>query len=373
MRDRLLGLPVQDRDHVVVGATVDDMLAAGFKPVGRDFPVFLHPETREEYALARTERKVARGYAGFTFHCAPDVTLEDDLARRDLTINAMAEDDVTGAIVDPFGGRLDLEARLFRHVGPAFVEDPVRILRLARFAARFVDFHVVDATVALMRAMVDAGEVDALVAERVWQEMARGLLEARPSRMLAVLASAGAWQRLLPELAAPPIDIDALGQRLDQAARRELPLSARTALLLGDIVADDAGERVGRVCRRLGMPRAVRDVCVLVAGEAQRLRGRPADKVDPAGIVGALERADAFRRPERARDVIAALALVVDDPALEAHWSRALEAASAIDAGALAKSAAYDPAQVRDVLQRSRIAAVNEWRASPGIRDSGGE
>ncbi|MDO9218081.1 MAG: multifunctional CCA tRNA nucleotidyl transferase/2'3'-cyclic phosphodiesterase/2'nucleotidase/phosphatase, partial [Lacisediminimonas sp.] len=199
VRDALLGLPVQDHDHVVVGATPQEMMEAGFRPVGRDFPVFLHPQTNEEYALARTERKTAPGYAGFLFQAAPDVTLEQDLARRDLTINAMARNE-DGSIVDPFNGRADLAARVFRHVSPAFVEDPVRILRVARFAARFADFSVAAQTNALMRQMVAAGEVDALVPERVWQELARGLMEQKPSRMFDVLRECGALARILPEL-----------------------------------------------------------------------------------------------------------------------------------------------------------------------------
>src|ERR1700712_1591260 len=191
VRDQLLGLAIKDRDFVVVGATPDQMVQAGFRPVGKDFPVFLHPETQEEYALARTERKTAPGYHGFVFHTAPEVTLEQDLVRRDLTINAIARAD-DGSLVDPFNGQSDLAARIFRHVSPAFAEDPVRILRLARFAARFADFTVAPDTLALMRSMVDAGEVDALVPERVWQEVARGLMEAAPSRMLTVLRDCGA-------------------------------------------------------------------------------------------------------------------------------------------------------------------------------------
>jgi len=199
VRDALLGLAVQDHDHVVVGATPQQMIGKGFTPVGKDFPVFLHPLTHEEYALARTERKTAPGYKGFHFHAAPDVTLEQDLVRRDLTINAMAQDE-DGRIIDPFGGQRDLQQRVFRHVSAAFAEDPVRILRVARFAARFTDFSVAPETNALMRHMVDAGEVDALVPERVWQELARGLMEARPSRMFAVLRGCGALARILPEL-----------------------------------------------------------------------------------------------------------------------------------------------------------------------------
>ncbi|PZQ65007.1 MAG: multifunctional CCA tRNA nucleotidyl transferase/2'3'-cyclic phosphodiesterase/2'nucleotidase/phosphatase, partial [Variovorax paradoxus] len=211
VRDRLLGLPVSDRDWVVVGATPDDMVAQGFVPVGRDFPVFLHPQTHEEHALARTERKSGPGYRGFTVHTAPDVTLEQDLARRDLTINSIAVpagvvgaaghfDSETPALVDPYGGRGDLQQKVLRHVTDAFREDPVRILRLARFAARFHDFTVAPETMALMRGMVADGEVDALVPERVWQELARGLMEAKPSRMFEVLRACGALKVLLPEV-----------------------------------------------------------------------------------------------------------------------------------------------------------------------------
>src|SRR3984957_1605452 len=205
IRDELLGVPALDRDYVVVGATPEQMVAQGYRPVGKDFPVFLHPQTHEEYALARTERKTAAGYHGFQFFYAPDVTLEEDLARRDLTINAMAREvlpdgTLTGPVIDPFNGQADLRARVFRHVSDAFLEDPVRILRVARFAARFTDFTVAPETMALMRKMVEAGEVDALVAERVWQEVSRGLMERRPSRMFEVLRECGALARILPEI-----------------------------------------------------------------------------------------------------------------------------------------------------------------------------
>ena len=204
VRDQLLGLPVNDRDWVVVGATPEQMQALGYLPVGKDFPVFLHPETHEEYALARTERKTAPGYKGFAFHTAQDVTLEQDLARRDLTINSIAEPaglTVSGSLFDPYNGQKDLQDRVLRHVTDAFREDPVRILRVARFAARFTDFSIAPETMALMREMVEDGEVDALVPERVWQELSRGLMEAQPSRMLTVLRDCGALQRLLPEVA----------------------------------------------------------------------------------------------------------------------------------------------------------------------------
>ncbi|HNF88528.1 MAG TPA: multifunctional CCA addition/repair protein, partial [Thiobacillaceae bacterium] len=245
VRDRLLGLPVRDRDHVVVGATPEDMEALGFRPVGRDFPVFLHPDTHEEYALARTERKTAPGYRGFVVHASPDVSLEDDLRRRDLTINAMAE--CGDGLVDPYGGRADLAAGILRHVSEAFAEDPVRILRVARFAARFPGFTVADDTLALMRRMVEAGEVDALVPERVWQELSRGLMEATPSRMFLALRDCGALGRLLPELdrlfgvpqnprSHPEIDTgDHVLRVVDEAAAANRALPVRYAALLHDL------------------------------------------------------------------------------------------------------------------------------------------
>ena len=199
VRDALMDLPVKDRDYVVVGATPEQMKAAGFIAVGKDFPVFLHPTTHEEYALARTERKTAPGYTGFAFHAAPDVTLEQDLQRRDLTINAIAQD-TDGTLIDPCDGQTDIKNKVFRHVSTAFVEDPVRILRLARFAARFTEFNVAPQTATLMHQMVESGEVDALVSERVWQEIARGLMESKPSRMFVVLRECGALKRLMPEL-----------------------------------------------------------------------------------------------------------------------------------------------------------------------------
>jgi tRNA nucleotidyltransferase (CCA-adding enzyme) len=227
VRDELLGLAVQDHDYVVVGATPEQMEALGYKPVGRDFPVFLHPQTHAEYALARTERKTARGYKGFTVYAAPDVTLEEDLQRRDLTINAMARD-AAGRLVDPFGGERDLRAGVLRHVSEAFVEDPVRLLRVARFAARF-GFTVAPETLALMREMVAAGEVDALVAERVWQELARGLMEPRPLAMLDVLEATGAIARVLPEWAA--VDRSVARRALEAAAAQGAGLATRYALL----------------------------------------------------------------------------------------------------------------------------------------------
>src|SRR5512144_2539853 len=241
VRDELLGLPVQDRDWVVVGADPQEMARRGYRPVGADFPVFLHPQTHEEYALARTERKTGPGYKGFSFHAAPDVTLEDDLRRRDLTINAMARAE-DGTLVDPHGGARDLAAGILRHVGEAFAEDPVRILRVARFAARF-GFAVAPATMALMHRMVAAGEADALVPERVWQELARGLMEKAPSRMVAVLRECGALARILPELDrsfAHPDAPDRLAARLDCGGARALELAPRYALLVLDLALAEA-------------------------------------------------------------------------------------------------------------------------------------
>src|SRR3954463_15393038 len=236
VRDELLGLPVQDRAHVVVGSTPEEMERLGFKPVGKDFPVFLHPQTHEEYALARTERKSGRGYKGFTVLASPDVTLEDDLQRRDLTINAMARAE-DGTLVDPHGGERDLRAGVLRHVSEAFTEDPVRILRVARFAARF-GFAIAPETMTLMRRMVEAGEADALVPERVWQELARGLMERSPSRMIAVLRECGALARVLPEVDESferPEVPDMLAERLDRSAARGYGVAVRFALLVLDL------------------------------------------------------------------------------------------------------------------------------------------
>ncbi len=323
VRDRLLGLPVQDRDWVVVGASPQTLLDAGFQAVGKDFPVFLHPQTHEEVALARTERKTAAGYHGFAFHAAPDVTLEQDLARRDLTINAMAEDEA-GEVIDPYGGRRDLQAKVLRHVSPAFAEDPVRILRLARFAARFADFTIAPETVGLMRDMVAAGEVDALVPERVWQELSRGLMEKKPSRMFEVLRDANALTRLLPEVEAlfgvpqpeahhPEIDAGIhLLMVLDQCALQGAPLTVRYACLCHDlgkgttrkeelprhIAHEVRSEKLARkVSERWKVPTDCRELAELVAREHTH--------VHQSGAFGAearlrlLERCDAWRRPQR--------------------------------------------------------------------------
>ncbi len=323
VRDSLLGRPVSDHDWVVVGATPQDMLDRGFQPVGKDFPVFLHPRSHEEYALARTERKTAPGYHGFSVHAAPDVTLEQDLSRRDLTINAMARD-AQGRLIDPYGGQRDLAARCLRHVSPAFAEDQVRILRLARFAARFHDFSVAPETLALMRTMVDAGEVDALVAERVWQELSRGLMEAHPSRMIEVLRECGALARLAPELDQlfgvpqpeqhhPEIDTGAhLLLVLDQCAAMDAPLPVRYACLCHDlgkgetppeewprhIAHEVRSERLSRaLSERWRVPTEARELAELVAREHTHVH--QSEGFSPEARLRLLDRCDAWRRPER--------------------------------------------------------------------------
>ncbi|NDP60670.1 MAG: multifunctional CCA tRNA nucleotidyl transferase/2'3'-cyclic phosphodiesterase/2'nucleotidase/phosphatase, partial [Oxalobacteraceae bacterium] len=299
VRDALLGLPVKDRDYVVVGATPEAMVALGYTPVGKDFPVFLHPKTHEEYALARTERKTAPGYRGFVFHAAGDVTLEQDLARRDLTINAIAQAG-DGALVDPYGGRADLAAKLFRHVSAAFAEDPVRILRVARFAARFTGFSVAPETNLLMQTMVASGEVDALVPERVWQELARGLMEQQPSRMIDVLRDCGALARLLPELdAAGP-----LLPLLDQAAAQGLALPLRVAVLLHDPAGDPTSrsQRVDAIASLLKMPADCRDLAVMVTRDYHAVVDAPG--LSAEAIVGLIERSDGLRKPQRFADMV---------------------------------------------------------------------
>jgi tRNA nucleotidyltransferase (CCA-adding enzyme) len=396
VRDELLGLPVQDRDWVVVGATPDDMLAQGFKPVGRDFPVFLHPRTHEEYALARTERKTAPGYAGFVFHAAADVTLEEDLARRDLTINAIARAE-DGTLIDPHGGRADLDKKILRHVSPAFAEDPVRILRVARFSARFTEFSVAPETLELMRAMVAKGEVDALVAERVWQELARGLMEAKPSRMFETLRACGALQKLLPEVARlwgvpqradfhPEVDTGVhVMMVIDMAARLGLSLPARFAALTHDLgkadtPADILPRHIGHelksttllepLCIRLRVPVDCRDVARLVA----RFHGdmHKVEQLRPDTKLKILERCDALRRPARFEEVLGAceadyrgrLGWDEKEYVAATAWRRALAAVQSVDAGAIAQ-ACTDPAQIPVRIHEVRVEAIKASSAAP--------
>jgi tRNA nucleotidyltransferase (CCA-adding enzyme) len=366
VRDRLLGLPVRDRDWVVVGGSPRQMLDLGYLPVGKDFPVFLHPTSHEEYALARTERKTGRGYAGFAFHAAPDVTLEEDLARRDLTINAMAQDPGDGdRITDPFGGQRDLQARLLRHVGPHFVEDPVRILRVARLAARLTDFTVAAETRALLRAMVVDREADALVPERVWREIAQGLMGSRPSRMLQVLADCGLMQRLYAELQGLK-RVEAL---LDRAADAGLTLAARFAVLAS---ACGTPARLTDLLAKLRVDAESAQIAALLLA----LRSRLDQSETPDAVIDVLERADAVRRPERFETLLQA-AQVLDCRGLE-RLRTALRAARAVDAGAIAAATAASSATtsaatsgpttatapagqanaIRDAVRAARVAAI---------------
>ena len=396
VRDELLGLPVQDRDYVVVGASPDEMLARGFKPVGKDFPVFLHPKTHEEYALARTERKAGHGYKGFAFHAAPDVGLEEDLARRDLTINAIARAG-DGSLTDPFKGIADLQSRILRHVGPAFVEDPVRILRVARFAARFTDFSIAAETAELMRRMVSSGEADHLVAERVWQELAKGLMEARPSRMIGVLRDCGALARLIPELDRlfgvpqradyhPEIDTGVhVMMALDDSARRGHALPVRFAVLLHDLgkgLTSDTDlprhpghearsvKLVDDVCTRLRTPAECRDLAMLVARYHGDIRRGP--ELRAATVAKLLERTDALRRPRRFEQLLEACAcdyhgrLGWEDKPLPSPtlFLKALDAVRAVDAAGIARSCS-DSTKIPERLHAARVAAVKEVLALP--------
>ena len=375
VRDRLLGGTVSDRDWVVVGATPQELLAAGYMPVGRDFPVFLHPTTREQYALARTERKAGRGYHGFVFHAAPDVTLQQDLARRDLTINAIAEDPDSGELIDPFGGRRDLHDRVLRHVSDAFAEDPVRLLRLARFAARWPDFHVAPETQALLRQLVSAGEVDALVPERVWQELARGLTERAPSRMIELLRSCGALARLAPQLDRWLSDdrqrAAALLQALD-GADAVLPL--RFACLCHGLDGVDGSVAPGQpalraLCERWRVDTECRDIALLVAREWPALcAGRVADA---EACLALLERADAWRRPERigvalaATDVLAGTLPAVEQGRVQRQGRQlraALLAALSVNTATLAPATrnAVQGEALGRALRQARLQAIAE-------------
>ncbi|WP_293603294.1 multifunctional CCA addition/repair protein [Polaromonas sp. UBA4122] len=437
VRDALLGLPVQDRDWVVVGATPEELVAQGFVPVGKDFPVFLHPQTHEEYALARTERKTAPGYHGFVVHAEPDVTLEQDLARRDLTINSIAVparpscataafDPDFSALIDPYGGQKDLQHKVLRHVTEAFREDPVRILRLARFAARFPDFSVAPETQALMQEMVADGEVDALVPERVWQELARGLMETKPSRLFDVLRECGALHKLLPEVARlwgvpqraeyhPEVDTGIhLMMVLNVAAQLKASLPVRFACLGHDLgkgtstsgsdsdfmAAQGAaytpeiwrmkmesdpnlGKHIGHeersarllkgVCERLRVPAECRELADVVAREHGNIH-RSGD-FSAAAMVRLLERCDAFRKPQRFADIL--LACECDargrlglENAPYSQRQRLLEALAAAQSvatdqvAAEAQAAGQSGKQIGEWIHQARVAAVSR---SPGF------
>ena len=405
VRDRLLGLPVQDHDWVVVGATPEQMVAQGYLPVGKDFPVFLHPDTREEYALARTERKSGRGYKGFTVFTSPDVTIEDDLARRDLTINAIAaradwtcaEGQKDPEFIDPFHGRRDLQAKVLRHVTAAFREDPVRILRLARFAARFHDFTIAPETMALLREMVQEGEADHLVPERVWQELARGLMEDHPVRLFDVLRDCGALRVVLPELDRlwgvpqrpeyhPEIDTGVhVMLVLQMAARLRAPLPVRWACLMHDLgkgttPADVLPRHIGHEARSARLLRAVAErlrvptECTELAEVVAREHGNihRSAELNAAALVRLLERCDAFRKPARFADALLACEcdargrLGMEDDAYpqRPRLLAALAAAQGVQTASVAQAAMAHGAQgavIGQAVAKARAQAVQGW------------
>ena len=389
VRDELLGLPVQDRDFVVVGATPEDMARRGFLPVGKDFPVFLHPQTHEEYALARTERKTARGYKGFQVYAAPEVTLEQDLARRDLTINAIAKDDA-GQLIDPYHGQRDLAAKVLRHVSPAFAEDPVRILRVARFAARFSEFTVAAETLALMREMAANGEVDALVPERMWQEISRGLMESKPSRMFEVLRACGALTKILPEVdrlfgvpqhpkSHPEIDTGMhVMLVIDQAAAHGFALPVRFAALTHDLGKGTTPQvqwphHGGHETRSVALARDVSarikapNDCKALALLVARWHGEvhAAAQAGAEALVRLLQNVDAFRQPERFEQFLQACeADYWGRPGYEnkpmtaaARLREAYKIAAQVDAGAIARQHQGGEA-IKQAVFDARCAAV---------------
>lgn len=389
VRDELLGLEVRDHDHVVVGATPEQMVDLGYRPVGKDFPVFLHPQTNEEYALARTERKSGKGYKGFQVFASPDVTLEQDLARRDLTINAIAKAE-NGELIDPYHGIADVSSKILRHVSPAFAEDPVRILRVARFSARFTEFSIAPETMALMRQMVEEGEVDALVAERVWQELAKGLMEAKPSRMFEALRECGALRKILPELDRlwgvpqpaqhhPEVDTGVhVMMVIDYAASQNYSLPVRFAALTHDLgkgttPQDVLPKHIGHedrsvrlltdVSKRLRVPNDCRELAHIVAkfhGKVSRT-----DEMRPDTLVRLLQDTDAFRQPERFREFLRACES--DSRGRTGFENRpfpyadkllkVLEAASNVDAGAIAQNFA-EPEKIKQAVYEARVEAV---------------
>jgi tRNA nucleotidyltransferase (CCA-adding enzyme) len=400
VRDRLLGLPVTDIDRVVVGATTEQMLAKGFRPVGADFPVFLHPKTGEEYALARTERKSGRGYGGFTFHASPEVTLEEDLIRRDLTINAMAEDDQLN-LTDPYHGQRDLEARILRHVSPAFAEDPLRVLRVARFAARYagLGFTVADETVELMRRLSESGELQELTAERSWKEISRALMENHPQVFVQVLRDCGALKVLMPEVDAlfgvpqpqahhPEIDtgLHTLSV-LEQSALHRQPLTVRWACLLHDlgkgltpeeewprhIAHEHTGLKlIKAVNQRFKAPKDCQELALLVG--QYHTHGHRALELKASTLLELLQSFDVYRRPQRFEEFIAACEM-------DARGRKGLEQRSYPQAEYLrgaakaAREVAVQPLlemgfkgpQLGEALKRERLKALKTYKESASV------
>ncbi len=391
VRDELLGLAVKDQDYVVVGSTPEAMEVAGFKPVGKDFPVFLHPKTHQEYALARTERKTGLGYKGFVVHASPDVTLVEDLARRDLTINAIAKAE-NGQLIDPFNGLADIQSKTLRHVSDAFAEDPVRILRAARFAARFTDFNVAPETILLMQSMVAAGEVDALVAERVWQEIAKGLMETKPSRMFDVLRECGALKKILPELDAlwgvpqpaqhhPEIDTGIhVMMVIDYAAKQNFSLPIRFAALMHDLgkgttpkemLPRPIGHEVRslsllkEVSKRLRIPNDCKELAQIVAKFHGKLH--QSSQMRPDTLLAFLMELDAVRQPARFKDFLKACEADsrgrtgledCETPAADL-MQKVLKAALSIDAGIIAKQYS-EVEKIKIAIFEARLQAVKQ-------------
>ena len=346
VRDQLLGRVVKEHDFVVVGSTPEEMLKRGFRPVGKDFPVFLHPETHEEYALARTERKVAKGYHGFSFYAAADVSLEDDLARRDLTINAMAQDD-NGNIIDPYAGQKDLQLKILRHVSPAFAEDPVRILRVARFAARLPDFSVHVDTNQLMQQMVKNGEVDALVSERVFQEFSRALTETTPLRFFNVLKDCNALEKLFPE-------IDKTAEKSLQAATKVSDVShIRFAAML--YYCDEPV--IKSLCDRLNTPKQYKDLAILTARCKQHYEA--ALTANSEKLFVTLQMTDALRRPGRFREFLTACGINNSDLAkkIDTHLNDGLSAIKKVDIKQI-NLIGLTPQQIAETIKAARIQAL---------------
>ncbi len=400
VRDRLLGRPVSEVDWVVVGASAEQMLELGYRPVGADFPVFLHPQTGEEYALARTERKSGRGYGGFTFHASPDVTLEEDLIRRDLTVNAMAEDE-QGALIDPYNGQQDLQARILRHVSPAFAEDPLRVLRVARFAARYapLGFSIAPETLALMRQLAESGELGHLTAERSWKEISRALMEPRPDVFIQVLRDCGALATLLPEVddlfgvPQPPAhhpEIDTgvhVLSVLRQCAEHQQPLSVRWACLLHDVgkgLTPEANwprhiahehkglKLIQAINERCKAPRDCAELASLV-GEFHT-HGHRALELRPSTLLELLQRFDVFRRPQRFAEFVAACEM-------DARGRQGLEqreypqAAYLLGAAEIARQVSVKPllekgfkgAELGEALNRERLKALKAYKEQQSL------
>jgi tRNA nucleotidyltransferase (CCA-adding enzyme) len=348
VRDELLGLPIKEKDWVVVGATAENMLQLGYRQVGKDFPVFLDPKTNEEYALARTERKIGKGYTGFDFNASPAVTLEEDLMRRDLTINAMAKDD-SGHLIDPYHGKSDLQNKLLRHVSPAFIEDPVRILRVARFAARYshFGFTVAPETIELMKKMVELGEVDALVPERVWKELEKALTEKNPEEFFEVLGKCSALRKIFPE------DISIAGfHALKNAAHKTPDPVIRFAALLHNV--DDV--HIKEICMRIRVPVEYRELAVLVSRNLKSYS--KADELNASQLLNLLQSVDAFRRESRFEKYLLASEIATGSGNLD--WlHECFNAAKAVDVKKLI-SAGFAHQQLADKINEERVAAIDK-------------